>query len=48
MIEMIQAPDVDAGAKNDFLREYIDDISYDVIDYGPGKGGMPVLDVQLK
>ena len=48
MIEMIRNPEVDAKAKNDFLREYIEDIKYDVIDYGRMKGGKPVLDVHLK
>lgn len=48
MIEMIKNPDIDAKAKNDFLRQYIEDIKYDVIDYGRGKGGKPVLDVFLK
>ena len=48
MIEMINNQDVDAKAKNDFLREYIEDIKYDVIDYGRMKGGKPVLDVYLK
>lgn len=45
MIEMIKNPDVDAKAKNDFLCKYIEDIKYDVIDYGRNKGGKPVLDV---
>ena len=48
MIEVIKDPDMDAGAKNDFLTEYIEDIKYDAIDYGKGKGGLPVLDVFLK
>ncbi len=48
MIEMIRNHEVDAKAKNDFLREYIEDIKYDVIDYGRMKGGKPVLDVHLK
>lgn len=48
IIELIKNPDVDAKAKNDFLREHIEDIKYDVIDYGRGKGGKAVLDVYLK
>jgi hypothetical protein len=48
MIEMIRNEEVDAQAKNDFLRKYIEDIKYDVIDYGRMKGGKPVLDVFLK
>ena len=47
MIEMINTPDVDAKAKNDFLRKYIEYIEYDVIDYGRSKGGKAVLDVHL-
>ena len=45
MIECIQDPELSAKAKNDFLKQYIVDIKYDVIDYGTNKGGMPVLDV---
>lgn len=48
MIDIIKNPDVDAKAKNDFLKEYIEDIKYDVIDYGMNKGGKAVLDVYLK
>ena len=48
MIEMINNPEIDAKAKNDFLRKYIEDIKYDAIDHGAGKGGTPVLDVILK
>lgn len=48
MIEVINNEEVDAQAKNDFLRKYIEDIKYDVIDYGRMKGGKPVLDVFLK
>lgn len=48
MIDMIQDPEIPAHAKNDFLKEYIEDIKYDLIDYGRGKGGKPVLDVILR
>jgi hypothetical protein len=48
MIDMINNPDIDAKAKNDFLKQYIEDIKYDAIDYGRNKGGKPVLDVILK
>jgi site-specific DNA recombinase len=48
MIEMINNPEIDAKAKNDFLRKYIEDIEYDAIDFGAGKGGKPVIDVILK
>ena len=48
MVALIRNPDVDAKYKNDFLREHIEDIKYDVVDYGLSKGGMPVLDVLYK
>lgn len=48
MIECIKDPNIDAKAKNEFLKTYIEDIKYDVIDYGRGKGGKPILDVLLK
>lgn len=48
LIDCIQDTEMDAEAKNDFLRQYIEDIKYDVIDYGRAKGGKPVLDVILK
>lgn len=48
MIAMIRNTEVDAKAKNDFLCKYIEDITYDIIDYGRGKGGKPVLDVYWK
>ena len=48
MIEMIRSTEVDAKAKNDFLKRYIEVIKYDFIDYGRNKGGIPVLDVVLK
>ena len=37
-----------ASEKNDFLKAYIEDIKYDVVDYGMGKGGKPILEVILK
>lgn len=48
LIEAIQDTEISAKAKNDFLSEYIDDVKYDVIDGGDGKGGKAVLDVILK
>ena len=48
MIDCIQDTEMDAQDKNNFLRQYIEDIKYDVIDYGRKKGGKPVLDVILK
>jgi erythromycin esterase-like protein len=48
LIDCIQNDELSAKAKNDFLKQYIEDIRYDAIDYGRGKGGKPVLDVILK
>lgn len=48
MIDCINDPEIDAKAKNDFLKQFIDRIDYDVIDYGHSKGGKVVLDVFLK
>ena len=48
IIECLNNPNMDAKAKNDLLKDYIEDIKYDVIDYGRNKGGKPVLDVYLK
>ena len=48
MIEKIRDKELDAQSKNDFLKEYIEDIKYDFIDYGRSKGGKPVLDVIFK
>jgi len=48
MINVIRDPELTGKEKNDFLRQVIEDIRYDVIDYGKGKGGKPVLDVALR
>ena len=48
LIDCINDPNLDAQAKNDFLKKFIDRIDYDVIDYGQNRGGKPVLDVYLK
>lgn len=48
LIDCINNPDLDAKEKNDFLKQYIEEIKYDVIDYGVNKGGKPVLTVFLK
>ena len=37
-----------AEAKNHFLKQFIEKITYDVIDFGPRKGGKPVIEVFLK
>lgn len=48
VIDRLNDPSVNAKAKNDFLKQYIDCITYDVIDYGQRHGGKPVLEVFLK
>lgn len=48
MIECVKNPDLSAKKKNDFLRQFIDRITYDSIDYGQSKGGKAVLEVFLK
>lgn len=48
MIACIQNPELSAKAKNDFLKEYVEKVTYDVIDYGRNKGGKAVVDVFLK
>jgi len=48
MIECVKNPDLSAKKKNDFLRQFIDRITYDSIDYGQRKGGKAVLEVFLK
>ena len=48
IIDCVTDPDADAQAKNDFLKRFIDHITFDVIDYGKRRGGKPVLDVFYK
>jgi DNA invertase Pin-like site-specific DNA recombinase len=48
MIECIKDPDLTAKAKNDFLKQFIDRITYDAIDHGRSKGGKVILEVFLK
>ena len=48
MIDCINDPNLEAKAKNDFLKQFIECINYDVIDYGQKKGGKAILDVQLR
>lgn len=47
-IDCIKNPDISAQDKNDFLKQVIDHIDYNVIDLGYRKGCIPVLDVHLK
>ena len=48
MIECIKDPDLSAKTKNDFLKQFIDRITYDAIDHGRSKGGKVILEVFLK
>ncbi len=48
MIDCINNPDISAKAKNDFLKQFIDHITYDAVDYGRSKGGKVILEVFLK
>lgn len=47
ILDCISNPDLDAKAKNVFLKRYIEKITYDVIDNGVNKK-VPVLEVFLK
>lgn len=48
MIACINDPDLSAKAKNDYLKLFIDRISYDVVDFGHKKGGKPIIEVHFK
>ena len=48
MIDCITNPDVSAKMKNDFLKQFIDYITFDSIDLGRNKGATPILDIYLK
>lgn len=48
LINTITSTSLTASEKNAFLKTYIQDIKYSAIDYGPGKGGKPILEVILK
>lgn len=48
LIDCIRNPSLSAQAKNDFLKQYIERIDYDVLDLGYRKGGKALLDVHLK
>ena len=48
IIDCIQNPEIDAKAKNVFLKKFIDVIKYDTLDYGMNKGGEALMDIYLK
>lgn len=47
IIDCIQNPEIDAKAKNVFLKKFIDTIKYDTLDYGMNKGGEALMDIYL-
>lgn len=48
MLNCIGDPELSVKEKNDFLKEFISKIEYDVIDFGHKKGGKPILKVHFK
>lgn len=48
MIDCVRNPDLSAKDKNIFLKQFIEKITYDSIDYGRSKGGKAILEVFLK
>lgn len=48
VIECLNDPDIDARSKNDFMKQVIEKIEFDAVDFGKGKGGAPVLDIYFK
>ena len=48
MIECLQNPNLSAKEKNDFLKRFIDYITFDSIDFGWARGAKPVLEIFLK
>lgn len=47
-IDLILDDTLSGKDKNDFLREVIERIDYDVEDFGVNRGAMPILDIHLK
>ena len=48
MIKCVTDPDLSAKRKNDFLKQFVDRVTYDAEDYGRSKGGKVILEVFLK
>ena len=48
VIDALNNPDVDATAKNIFLKSVFEKITFDSIDHGQNKGATPVIDIYLK
>lgn len=47
IIDCLRNDEISAAEKNVFLKQYIERIDYDIIDFGERKGGKPVLDIYL-
>lgn len=48
MIRCVQDPELSAKRKNDFLKQFVDHVTYDAEDYGKNKGGKVILEVFLR
>jgi len=48
IIDCIKNPNASAKTKNDFMKQFIDKITYDSISYGRSKGGKAILEVFFK
>ena len=48
VIDALNNPDIDATAKNIFLKQVIEKITFDSIDHGQNKGATPVIDIFLR
>jgi hypothetical protein len=48
MIDCIRNQEISVKEKNEFLKQFISHITYDVIDHGRKKGGTPVLEINFK
>lgn len=48
IIDSLQDENLSAKDKNDFLRQHIEVIKYDMIDHGRNKGGTPIFDIVFK
>jgi hypothetical protein len=48
LIDCIQDDSISAETKNVSLKQFIDKITFDVIDHGVRRGATPVLEIFLK
>lgn len=47
IIDCLRDDEISAAEKNVFLKQYIERIDYDIVDFGERRGGKPVLDIYL-